>query len=284
MSVTIFNAYNDTKCALKDAGIEDYCFEARQIIRHITGYKNSEILMRYNEQLSDIKASFLEVIVNRRITREPLQYILGKWSFYGLDFYVGEGVLIPRSDTETLVDFALEILKDKKNATVLDLCSGSGCIAIAVAKNSDALVEAVEKYDEAYSFLTKNIDRNSANVTPLKADIFSYETDKNYDIILSNPPYVSAKEFGIIDAETSKEPGTALYGGEDGLLFYRLLATKWSNALKEGGIMAVEVGFRQAEAVKQIFKEASFTDIGSKQDANGIQRVVFGTINGIKYI
>ncbi len=279
--VTVFSAYNQTKKALKEAGITPANFEAKQIIRYVTGYSNSEILSRYNEQLSPLKVTALNSIVNRRLQHYPLQYILGEWSFYGLDFFVGDGVLIPRADTETLVDVAIDFLKDKENAAALDLCSGSGCVAVAISKNADIEVDAVEKYGDAYEYLEKNIKRNAAKVNPILADVFDFEPNKKYDIIVSNPPYISAKGMDIIDTETSFEPDSALYGGEDGLLFYEHIAARYKKYIKTGGMLAFEVGFDQSEIVKNILKNNGFCDVASRADYGGIQRVVFGTVKQI---
>lgn len=276
--LTIFAAWNQAKKELKNAGIDSYSFEARQIIRHITGLDNAAIMAKYNEQLSPLQQTMYNDVLRRRASHYPLQYLLGEWSFYGLDFYVGEGVLIPRADTETLVDAALDFLKERTSADVIDLCSGSGCIAVAVAKNSSATVDALEKYDVPFSYLQRNIKRNGASVTPIKEDVFAFIPDKKYDLVLSNPPYVSADEMDIIDTETSHEPDTALYGGEDGLSFYRFLAENWKKYIKTGGMLMFEVGFRQADAVSEIMRAAGFTDIGTREDAGGIQRVVFGTV------
>ncbi len=276
--VTVFSAYNETKKALKQAGITPANFEAKQIIRYVTGYTNSEILSHYNESLSPLKVTTLNSIVNRRLQHYPLQYILGEWSFYGLNFYVGEGVLIPRADTEILVETAIEFLKDKKDAAALDLCSGSGCVAVAISNETGIHVDAVEKYAAAYEYLEKNIKRNTARVNPILADIYEFCPDKKYDIIVSNPPYVSAKGMDIIDTETSFEPDSALYGGEDGLLFYECIASRYKKYIKQGGMLALEVGFDGAQAVIQILKNHGFSNIGTKNDYGGVQRVVFGTV------
>lgn len=277
--LTIFTAYNNAKKELKEAGIDAFGFEARQIIRHITGYDNSAIMAKYAEQLTPFQQTMYNDVLRRRKERYPLQYILGEWSFYGIDFYVGEGVLVPRADTETLVDYGLEFLKGKENAEVLDLCSGSGCIAVAVAKNSEAKVDAVEKYDTAYGYLEKNIERNKAQVMAIKDDVYTFNPSKKYDLILSNPPYISADEMEIIDEETSHEPDTALYGGEDGLTFYRFIAKEYKKHLKSGGALGFEVGFKQSETVKAILSEQGYKNIGTKTDMDGIQRVVFGTVD-----
>ena len=279
MQTTIFTAYNNTKKFLKSAGISNFAFEARQILRHITGLSNAEILTKYSETLTPLQQTVLNNIVTRRATGYPLQYILGYWSFFGLDFWVGEGVLIPRPETELLVETALVFLKDKQTANVLDLCSGSGCIAISVAKNCQSNVLAVEKYQQAYEFLLKNIKKHSAAVTPVLADVFEFTPHEKFDLIVSNPPYVSAKEMEIIDTATSFEPDTALYGGEDGMLFYRKIARDYKDYLTPGGMLAFEVGFSQGEAVADLLKTLGYNNVGIKNDLEGIGRVVFGTVN-----
>ncbi len=277
--LTIFNAYNMAKKELKAAGIEAFAFEARQIIRHITGYDNSKIMASYNEQLTPLQTTMYNDLIRRRKQHYPLQYLLGSWSFYGLDFYVGEGVLVPRSDTEALVDFALEFLKDRQNPQVLDLCSGSGCIAVAIDKNKDCTVDAVEKYEIPFKYMQKNISRNESKVTAINDDIYTFKPNKQYDLIVSNPPYVSADEMEIIDTETSFEPDTALYGGEDGLIFYRYIACGYKKHIKSGGALVFEVGFSQNDAVREILRGAGYKNIGTKEDINGKQRVVFGTVD-----
>lgn len=281
VKMTLFKAYNDAKKKLKAAGIEAYGFEAREIMRHLTGYTNAQIINKYDEQLTPYLQTIYNSIMEKRLNHYPLQYILGCWSFYGYEFLVGEGVLIPRADTETLVDVALDYLKNKKEAKVLDLCSGSGCVAVAIEKNSDATVTAVEKFDTPFQYLERNIAHNKSNVTAVKEDVFSFSTDERYDLIVSNPPYISAEEMEIIDTETSFEPDTALYGGEDGLLFYRLITSRYKRFLKDGGMLALEVGFAQAEAVKTLMRDSGYTEIGTKEDINGIQRVVFGTVKKV---
>ncbi|MBQ0084034.1 MAG: peptide chain release factor N(5)-glutamine methyltransferase [Clostridiales bacterium] len=281
VKMTIFAAYQNAKKVLEEAGIEEYGFEARQIIRHVTNLSNSQIITQYNDQLTPLQQTVYNDILNRRKNRYPLQYILGCWSFYGLEFFVGDGVLTPRADTEVLVDASLELIKGREKPQVLDLCSGSGCIAVAIAKNSDSEVWAVEKYDEAFAYLEKNIKKNGANVTALKEDIFCFTPDKSYDLIVSNPPYIAADEMEEVNPEATFEPDTALYGGEDGLMFYRFIAENYKQYLKKGGYLAFEVGFKQAAAVTEIMQAAGFSDIKTREDLNGIQRVVYGTLNNL---
>ena len=160
--MTIFEAYNSTKKKLEKAGIEDYVFEAKQIIKHITGLNATQILSYYNRNLTEFQENNLTALIHQREVRYPLQYIFGEWDFYGRSFYVGPGVLVPRADTETLIDGAKEYLESIEKPEILDLCAGSGCIGITLAKefeNSD--VTLVEKYDEAIRYAEKNKIRNS---------------------------------------------------------------------------------------------------------------------------
>ena len=216
--MTIFEAYNGAKKQLKAAGIEDYVFEAKQIIKHVTGLTSAQILTDYNKSLSEFQQNNLTAILRQREIRYPLQYIFGEWEFYGRSFYVGPGVLIPRADTEILAETALEYLKDKENPRALDLCAGSGCIGITLAKErEDGRVTLVEKYDEALSFADKNLKRNYCkNAELIKGDIFESAAAKNneYDLIVSNPPYISPDEMKTVSPETEFEPESALLAGD----------------------------------------------------------------------
>lgn len=276
--MNIFEAYNSTKKALCSAGIEDCVFEAKQIIKHITGLSSSEILMNYTKELSEFQRNNLTAVLKQRELRYPLQYIFGEWSFYGRDFYVGPGVLVPRADTETVIEVCLDYLKDKKEPKILDLCAGSGCIGITLAKekeDSDCLM--VEKYPEAMRYAEKNIPRNKAeNARVITGDVFEGTANgEKYDLIVSNPPYVAENGTEECSPETKYEPQTALLGGTDGLKFYRAITENYKDSLKEKGMLCFEVGIGQADSVKEILNAAGFTDIGAKKDLNGIERAVF---------
>ena len=275
--MTIFEAYNHTKQKLKTAGIEDSVYEAKAIIRHITGFTNSEILTKYTNELTEFQQNNLTAILRQREIRYPLQYILGEWAFYKYSFKVGVGVLIPRSDTEILVEQCCEYLEGKQNLKVLDLCAGSGCIGISIAKDyPDSAVVLVEKYAEARRYTEENIKLNGAfNAMAIEGDIFegTANTEK-YDLIVSNPPYIPPKEMEIVSPETRFEPETALLGGEDGLDFYRAIIKNYKNSLKSGGMLAFEVGINEAEAVKSCLSDEGFAKITVTKDLNGIDRVV----------
>lgn len=281
MADTIFEAYNKTKKELQKIGIEDCVFEAKQIIKHITGYSNAEILSRYNTRLTEFQQNNLTAILKQRNIRYPLQYILCSWGFYGREYSVGPGVLIPRADTETLIDTAKELIKDKKSPKIIDLCTGSGCIGITLAlERKDAEVELLEKYPEAMRYAYKNIvDNGAENVLLFEGDVLKGDkSEEKYDLIVSNPPYISDSEMEIISPEVHFEPETALRGGADGLDFYRAIIENYTRSLNDGGSIAFEVGIGQADSVAALLKEAGYSKVSTAKDLNGIHRVVFGTL------
>ncbi len=281
--MTIFEAYNDCKKKLQTAGIEEYVFESKQIIKHITGYTNAQILTKYTQSLSSFQQDNLTAIIKQRLIRYPLQYIIGKWNFFGREFFVGPGVLIPRSDTETLIDVCLETITKKENPRVLDLCAGTGCIGITIkGERNDAQVTLVEKFDEALMYTNKNAKNNNVDVNIIKGDVLKTEgADGLYDLIVSNPPYINDSDMKSLQPEVAFEPTTALSGGEDGLLFYRHIVKEYKKFLAPNGVFAFEVGINQAEAVANILKENGFVDVGTRKDYNEIDRVVFGTVSNV---
>ena len=252
--------------------------EAKFIAAHLAECEPNKLLFSGK----DIQKEDIESIVLQRRQGIPLQYILGSWWFYKYEFLVGEGVLVPRQDTEVLVESALDFIKDIKGPAVCDLCSGSGCIAISIAADRpDAKVYAVEKYQAAFSYLEKNIQHNKTpNVTPKLYDVLDTPFGK-YNLIVCNPPYIPPADKADLSKEVLNEPHTALFGGDDGLYFYREISKNWKQSLLENGILAFEVGINEADAVVQILKDNGFINIGFKNDLIGIQRVVFGTVNNI---
>ena len=281
MNDTILKVYNETKARLLSAGVEDYGFEARVIMRHVTGYDNKKIMMNHNALLNTAQLMRINDIVARRQARYPLQYILGEWDFYGLKLKVGDGVLIPRPDTEIAVDTALQLIKEIKNPRVLDLCAGSGAIGIAVAAGrGDSKVFLLEKYEAAANYLRKNIELNgAANAEYISGDVLTGDYSENkFDLIISNPPYIKSGEMRTLQPEVKYEPASALDGGSDGLDFYKAIIENYKQSLNRGGSMCFEVGINQAESVKELLEAAGFTDIGVKKDFSDIDRVVFGTV------
>lgn len=278
--MTIFEAYNQIKQKLKIAGIPDSVFEAKLIIKHITGLNNTQILTEYAKELTEFQQNNLTAILRQREIRYPLQYILGEWAFYKYKFKVGVGVLIPRSDTEVLVEECAKYLENKPKAQILDLCAGSGCIGISLACDfPESAVVLLEKYPEAMRYIEENIKLNGAyNALPFSGDVLNADaSEQKYDLIVSNPPYIPPNEMGIVSPETKFEPETALLGGEDGLDFYRAIINNYKNSLKSGGMIAFEVGINEYERVSDLLKDADFTNITVTKDLNGIERVVTAT-------
>ena len=210
-------------------------------------------------------------LARRRANGEPLQYILGEWEFYGYPMKVGKGVLIPRPETELLVDLAKEYCV--RNSVVFDLCAGTGCVGIAIAKETGCEVIAVEKSSEAIEYLQQNIVLNQVNIKIIQADIL--QNTYAADCILINPPYLSKSEMQELQKEVTHEPEMALYGGEDGLNFYRNFFTEWGNDIKRSrNLFACEVGDGQAQAVCEMMRGIGLNP-QIKKDYNGIDRVVY---------
>lgn len=262
---------------LADASIEGAKFEAEQIVTAVCGISHSKLMLNGGDEISAKKEEKIFEVVQKRCEHYPLQYLLGEWEFYSLPFKINEGVLIPRPDTELLVDTALDYISESENLEIADLCAGSGCVGIAVKKNApQCTVTAYEKYDEAYECLLENIKLNDADVRALQYDIFD-GADKHYDIILSNPPYIKSSVIPSLQKEVGFEPVTALDGGTDGLDYYRIICEKWIPFLKPGGALIVEIGYDQREAVTKLFSQAGLTGIECRTDLSENDRVIIGT-------
>lgn len=274
--MTIAELYNRTKSELESGGVEDFRFESEQLLLGV-GIDKTMLISEPERAVSEDISSEINAKLLRRLSGEPLQYILGEWEFYGLPFYVGEGVLIPRADTETLVETALRFLKerDARLRRTLDLCAGSGCVGIALAKTASADVTFVEKSPAAFEYLKKNTALNSVSAKLILGDILEEQTVAGeYDLIVSNPPYLTAEDMSALQKEVRFEPQAALFGGADGLDFYRMMIPMYSQRLKIGGMLAVEIGMGQENAVCGIFRENGFTP-RTECDLGGVVRVVY---------
>ncbi len=260
---------------LEKHNIPDGRFEAEQILISVLDITLSELRLQ-NPGLSDKQRQEVERICQKRVECYPLQYLIGEWEFFGLPFSVGEGVLIPRADTEILVERALNFIDGRENLSIIDLCSGSGCIAVALDKNTtNCSVKALEKEPEALEYLKRNIKLNHSKATPIEGDVME-PMGGGYDLIVSNPPYITAEAMKSLQTEVTYEPDTALYGGEDGLLFYREIVKGWTPLINPEGMLAVEIGFDQREAVSRLFSEAGLKDIKCIKDYGGQDRVITG--------
>ncbi len=281
--VAVKGLYNQAKEEFTKAGIDAPAFNSLCLVEKVFGVNQAQ-LMSENPLADEKDAARFITLVGRRLTGEPLQYLLGEWEFYGYKFKVGRGVLIPRDDTEVLLRSCLDYLKDKPAARVLDLCSGSGALAVVIAKETNCEVIAVEKSAEALPYLMENISLNKAAVAVVADNIFRCTDDfpdGYFDLILSNPPYIISSEIDSLQKEIAYEPRMALDGGEDGYVFYRHIISQWKSKLKSGGRLAFELGEGQFETVKSLMEDNGFTEIGFEKDLGGIQRAVYGTLSTI---
>ncbi|MBQ8826097.1 MAG: peptide chain release factor N(5)-glutamine methyltransferase [Oscillospiraceae bacterium] len=279
------------KSKLDAAEKEDSGFDAKCIFEDIMGLSALDLALHREETADEKKSERALELAEKRAAGQPLQYLLGKWEFYGLDFKVGEGVLIPRPDTEILVEAVLSHFAEKKfyDPQIIDLCSGSGCIAVSLQKSMPkSKVIAVELSSDAMPYLVENIRNNGTDIKILKGDIMDGRLLDNFrdeesvgdyrrlDCIVSNPPYLTAEEMADLQIEVTHEPSSALDGGADGLKFYRVISCLWSEILKDGGLMAFEVGYRQGEAVADILRKSGYKDVKITKDLGGNDRVVTG--------
>lgn len=268
--------YRKIAQALAKAGIEEAEYEADLMFRHVTG--RSRLTFGPQEQLKPQDEEALQCLCAARCTRRPLQYLLGEWGFYNVTLKVGDGVLIPRADTEVVVEQALELIADCNAPRVLDLCAGSGAIGVAIKhERPDAEVTCVELSPQALCYLRENAAQE--NVAVVQADVLGYEAqlkEESYDLILSNPPYVTDEEYAALAPELAFEPKMALVAEREGLRFYEYITRAYAPKLAKGGWLCFEIGAAQREAVSGFFEKNGYTDIQSRKDYAGLDRCVFG--------
>lgn len=280
--MTVGEAYRKTKDILTEAGFEAPAFEALCLVEKVFGFNRLALITRGEETAAtDEKLALLAELTEKRLSHEPLQYIIGKWSFMGIDLLVGEGVLVPRDDTEVVTSLCIDFLSGKENPSVIDLCAGSGAISLALEKYANCKVTAVELSDKAFSYLTQNIKLNNSAVNALNGDIFECHkdiADNSLDLIVSNPPYIKSADIAALQEEVQHEPVMALDGGESGLDFYRRIVPLWKSKLKAGGALAFELGEGQYDEVCRILADNGFGGITESIDFGGIQRAIIGTL------
>lgn len=295
---------------LTAAGCPDADYDARELFRLAAG-RDARVSDR---ALTDQEAQALEVLCARRAAREPLQYLCGVWSFLDFELAVGPGVLCPRADTEVVAEAAAGMLAGVTAPKVLDLCAGTGCLGLGIKRFCpDAQVTCVEKSPEAFVYLEKNArlalkgqgrssedllepspfvtrqepmfdwgglagaKKSAPAVTAVEGDLFTYwQTlpEGGLDLIVSNPPYLTADEMRTLQPEVAQEPAMALEAGEDGLVFYRALAEHYQQALRPGGALALEIGWQQREAVCSLLAENGWVQIECRKDFGGNDRCI----------
>ncbi|MCQ2557579.1 MAG: peptide chain release factor N(5)-glutamine methyltransferase [Oscillospiraceae bacterium] len=281
--------YNDIRIAtrntLRDNGIETYNLEASVILSQASGKTTADLLRDGMLYASPEVERKVADYIRRRLAGEPVAYITGMWEFYGLPMYVTPDVLIPRIDTELLIDTAKEILTGKKmDARILDLCTGSGCIACAMAHEMPASkLVAVDISNAALEICRKNIllNRLTSRILTMQADAASTPPMSigMFDMIISNPPYIPTEEIYTLDSSVKDyEPHWALDGGKDGLVFYKAIIKYWKSLLRPEGSILFEVGEGQAEDVKEMLLSAGFRSVESRIDTGSVERVVIGFV------
>ena len=282
--ITVRDALEYAARALREEGMESPMLDARILLSRAMGKDMLYLVTHENTCLSDAEAARFNRSMTERLSHRPVAYITGTKEFYGLDFRVTEGVLIPRPDTETAVEAVLE-RADRYAAEVriLDLCCGSGAIGLSVAKN----------LPRSYVTLS-DISRSAVDVTVLNAsllkadnceiiqsDLFDDLCPGGYDIIVSNPPYVSGDEMGALSPDIALwEPREALYGGTDGLSFYRQIIAESPLMFRNRGTLIMEIGYGQQEEVRKLMEDGGFENIAFKSDLAGVPRVVIGEHSG----
>lgn len=286
MAKTYNDLYLDARRTLRAHGVEAAQLEARELVAYAAGKSREQFYRDLPLYAGDYAEKRVAELMARRLAGEPVAYIIGEWEFYGLTLDISSEVLVPRTDTEVLAQLAMDFVEPLPEGTrVLDLCAGSGCVGLAIAAACpNTRVTLGDISDGALRVCRQNVRRNelSARVTCMNVNALEPPIPNlwDFDLVVSNPPYIRRAELAELDHSVrAYEPMLALDGGEDGLEFYRAIASKWRGALRLGGKLMFEVGYDQADAVEKILMVNGFVGIKSFQDTRGIWRVVEGTVD-----
>ena len=280
MILTLKNIYSEVLCKLKKNNIEMPELETQIILEHVTNLRLEKIYTKLNKKIYSKKINLIRKLTKRIIAGEPIQYVTEHAFFYSLKFFVSKDVLIPRPESETIVDLALKTLESNKYKEVLDLCCGSGCLGIAIYKNckKKIKVDFSDISKKSMNICLKNIVKHikTKNYTTYVRDLYG-KSSKKYDLIISNPPYVSQSEYLKLDKKILNfEPKAALVSKENGFFLTKKIIKKSVHHLNKNGTLIIEVGKNQANYVKKIFSSLGFDDIVVSKDLNKINRVVAG--------
>ncbi len=277
----LLESFNNTVKKLTEAGAESPAFDASELVSHVIQSRFSPRLFE-DRELTENEEALLCRLTERRAAGEPLQYILGRWEFYGFPFKVGKGVLIPRDDTEVALRASFEHLDKIEKPRILDLCAGSGTLSVTLKKlYPQAEVTAVEISEDAFFYLKENAKLNEADIKMIRGDIFEvYQSFENqsFDLIISNPPYLTTEELISMQKELYFEPRLALDGGDDGCDFYRRIIPLYKHKLKSGGQLIFELDGAEAEYTAKLLEGENFRNIVILDDLGGIHRAIKGTL------
>ena len=263
---------------LKDKSIENPKIEIELFLQHLLKCKRIDLYLEFETIVKPENLAILRKWITRRINNEPIQYILGYSEFYGRPFIVNKNVLIPRPETEVLIDISIEELKNVNNPIILDIGTGSGCIAITIALEiPSSTIIAIDIDERAISVAKNNIEKHGVkNIEFVVTDIFHKKINKKADMLISNPPYISKEEVpGLMKDVKNYEPSIALTDNNDGLMFYRKIAEIMPSILKENGSAIMEVGIEDHPyRVEEIFRKKGFNDIKTELDLNKDKRAL----------
>lgn len=267
------------KQRLLECEIEDANLDAWLLLEYVSGISRSWYFIHENEEISEDDIEEYQILIEQRGKHIPLQQLTKEAYFYGMKFFVNENVLIPRQDTEVLVEQVLSLSKGKENLKLLDMCTGSGCILLALLANlKQASGTGVDLSEKALEVAQRNGKELGIEVSWVQSDLFD-KVSGSYDIIVSNPPYIETSVIeGLMDEVKLYEPRMALDGTEDGLFFYREITMQAGKYLKNNGILAFEIGYNQGKAVSEFMKENGYKEVQVLQDLAGLDRVVTGRI------
>jgi len=265
---------------IKEKNIEDATLKSKMIMENVLGQNRQYIIANDLKQLDCKQEKEYFLKIKKILENNPIEYITNKKEFMNLELYVNQDVLIPRQDTEILVEEVINILQNIKaeNIQILDMCTGSGAIAIALAKNVEkCIVDAVDISSGALEVVRKNVVKNQVEdkINIINSDLFSKVPNKKYNLIVSNPPYIERNVIENLDKQVQKEPIIALDGGEDGLDFYKKIINEASSYLESNGYLCFEIGYNQKNEVQNLLSNSGkYQDIYCKKDLCGNDRVI----------
>ena len=284
-TLTLKQLYKVGTVKLAEEGIEEFSLDAWYLLEYVTGVSKAMYFAEPERAVSEENADRYIDCIRQRAAHIPLQHITGEQEFMGYPFYVNEHVLIPRQDTETLVEEAIQVMRPKMK--ILDMCTGSGCIVLSILKMcrekyymTDLQGNGADVSEEALKVARENGRRLGVPVTWIQSDLFAkIPEEEKYDVIVSNPPYIETAVIDTLQEEVRlHDPYIALDGKEDGLYFYRRIISEAGKYLKPQGKLMFEIGCDQAEAVEELMKNAGYEQITVKKDLAGLDRVVYGTL------